>query len=96
MLSPDLHFHVWIRAGRIFTMRMKRFNDRTVAHRWAAKQRDSSRDRLVLACVECPKSSKSKRRNIRWEHVAEAVGVPYLTLARAILAERGNGDDVFV
>ena len=88
MKEPDGHFHAWFRVGRVFTMNARVFNDRTVGYRWAAKQRPAKEDRLVLACVSCPVSRKSRRRPIRWGHVARAVGVKLPALRAAIETER--------
>ena len=88
MEEPDGHFHAWFRAGRIFTMNSRVFNDRTVCHKWAAKQRPAKEDRLVLACTKCPVSRKSRRRAIRWGHVARELGVTLPALRAAIETER--------
>ena len=82
------HFHAWFRAGRVFTMQGRVFLDRTACHRWAAKQRQAKEDRLVLACVSCPVSRKSRRRAIRWGHVAKELGVTLQSLRSAIETER--------
>ena len=88
MTEAAPHYHAWFRAGRIFTMHARRFGDRTVAHKWAARQRPSKDDRLILACVACPVSRPSRRRPIRWGHVAKAIGVELPALRAAIEAER--------
>ena len=67
------HFHAWLRSGRVFTMSTRPFADRTVAHRWATKQRPDKADRLVLACTACPSTRPSKRRPPRWATVARAI-----------------------
>ena len=72
----------------VFTMQGRVFSDRTTCHKWAAKQRQEKEDRLVLACTKCPVSRKSRRRAIRWGHVARAVGVKLPALRAAIKAER--------
>ena len=54
-------------------MTTREFNDRTVCHKWAAKQRPDKADRLVLACEECPPSRRSRRRPVRWSTVAGEV-----------------------
>jgi len=75
-----MHYHAWLRSGRVFTMAPRRFNDRTVAHKWAVKRRPDSADRFVLGCSGCPESRPSRRRPPRWSvvarAVAEAVGAP--------------------
>ena len=82
------HYHAWFRAGRVFTMQGRVFSDRTACHKWAAKQRPSKEDRLVLACTKCPVSRKSRRRPIRWGHVARELGVTLPALRAAIETER--------
>ena len=64
------HFHAWLRSGRVFTMTARVFANRSVAHKWAVKQRPDKADRLVLACTECPPSRRSRRRPPRWSRVA--------------------------
>ena len=91
MKEPDgetRHFHAWFRSGRVFVMQTRSFSDRTVGYRWAAKQRQAKEDRLVLACVSCPVSRKSRRRPIRWGHVARELGVTLPALRAAIETER--------
>ena len=82
------HYHAWFRAGRIFTMQARKFSDRTVAYKWAAKQRPEKDDRLILACVACPISRPSRRRAIRWGHVARVLGIELPALRAAIETER--------
>jgi len=98
---PDtgaMHYHAWLRSGRVFTMAAKPFNDRTVAHKWAVRKRPDKADRLILACSSCPESRPSRRRPPRWSVVARtvaaAVGAPTAqvreALATALSAERGR------
>ena len=82
------HYHAWFRAGRVFTMQGRVFSARTTCHKWAAKQRPVKDDRLVLACSNCPVSRPSRRRAIRWGHVARAVGCKLPALRAAIETER--------
>ena len=82
------HFHAWFRIGRVFTMQTRVFSARTTCHKWAAKQRPAKEDRLVLACIKCPVSRKSRRRPIRWGHVARELGVTLPALRAAIETER--------
>ena len=90
------HFHVWTRAGRIFTMRPRVFESRHTATKAARRLRPDGADRLVLACAACPESRPSRRRPPRWSvvarAVAEAVGAPAAqvreALGAAIAAER--------
>ena len=86
--SETRHFHAWLRAGRVFTMQGRVFSDRSTCHKWAVKQRPTKEDRLVLACMKCPVSRKSRRRPIRWGHVAREVGVTLPALRAAIETER--------
>ena len=66
-----MHYHVWLRSGRVFTMACRPFSDRTVAHKWAKRQREDARDRLVLKCDgECPPAKRSRRRALRWGRIA--------------------------
>ena len=93
-----MHYHAWLRSGRVFTMAPRRFNDRTVAHKWAVKKRPNSTDRFVLGCEVCPESRPSRRRPPRWSVVARAVAAAVdapadqvrEALAAAIAAERGR------
>ncbi len=93
-----MHYHAWLRSGRVFTMAPRQFADRTVAHKWAVKQRANSADRFILGCSECPESRPSRRRPPRWpvvaRAVAAAVGAPAPqvreALAAALAAERGR------
>ena len=87
-MSNEKHFHGWLRSGRVFVMTPKVFTDRIACHRWAAKQRPAKGDRLVLACTQCPVSRKSRRRPIRWGHVAKELGVTLPALRAAIETER--------
>ena len=50
----------------------REFNNRTVAHKWAATRRTNPRDRLVLACETCPPAMRSKRRPPRWGAIIRA------------------------
>ena len=91
-----MHYHAWLRSGHVFAMTRKPFNDRTVAHKWAARRRPDKADRLVLTCSKCPESRPSRRRPPRWSVVARAValavGAPAAqvreALATALEAER--------
>ena len=74
----------------MFTMTTRPFTNRSVAHKWAVKQRPNKADRLVLACEECPPSRRSQRRLPRWSRVAaevaEAVDADPGTVRRALVA----------
>ena len=55
------HYHVWTRAGRIFRMHPREYSDKSNARRAAVKLAPEARDRLVLACHDCPPAVRSKR-----------------------------------
>ena len=82
------HYHVWLRRGRIFSMRPTLYRTRSAGHKAAAKRESDPACRLVLACADCPKTSRSKRRQVRWPRVAEALGVSTGALRAAIDSER--------
>ena len=86
----------------MFTMTTRPFANRSVAHKWAVKQRPNKADRLVLVCEECPPSRRSQRRLPRWSRVAvevaEAVDADPAKVRRALMAalrhekkQRGGG-----
>ena len=83
-----MHYHAWLRSGQMFGMKATRFSDRTVAHRWAARQRANKADRLVLACEECPRPKRSRRRPPAWgriaRDVAAVVGLPVVDVRHAL------------
>ena len=87
-MSNEKHFHGWLRSGRVFVMSPKVFTDRIACHRWVKRQRPEVDDRLVLACSNCPTSQPSRRRPVRWGHVAKALGVELESLRAAIETER--------
>ena len=87
-MSDEKHFHGWLRSGRVFIMSPKVFTDRIACHRWAKRQRAEVDGRLVLACSKCPTSRPSRRRPVRWGHVAKALGVELPALRAAIETER--------
>ena len=83
------HYHAWLRSGRIFTMTSREFNNRTVAHKWAATKRKNPRDRLILSCETCPPAMRSKRRPPRWGAIIRAaaarLGIDPGTLRAALV-----------
>ena len=87
-----MHYHAWLRSGRVFTMATRSFNDRTVAHKWAVKQREDKADRFVLGCSGCPDARPSKRPRPRWgaiaRDVAAALGVSAPAARQALTAAR--------
>ena len=83
-------------------MKTAKFNDRTVAHRWAARQRVEKADRLVMACEECPPPKRSRRKPPRPSVIASKVaaalgggvnlGAIRKAVAVALKEERQRGD----
>ena len=90
------HYHAWLRSGRIFTMTSREFNNRTVAHKWAATKRKNPRDRLILSCETCPPAMRSKRRPPRWGAIIRAaaarLGIDPGTLRAALVVDRVSSD----
>ena len=90
------HFHVWVRSGRVFTMRPRLYESRHTATSVARRLRPDGADRIVLACESCPTTRPSKRRPPRWPKVARTVaehfgldaGTVREVLTDAIAAER--------
>ena len=85
---PAVHFHIWIRRGRTFTMVSRSYEARATAALAATKLRADKADRLVLQCENCPPAVRSKRKPIRWPRVAAALGVDADELRGAIESER--------
>ena len=55
------HYHIWIRSGRVFTMKTRAYANRHTAKAAARKLKPNVADRLVLACEDCPPTARSKR-----------------------------------
>ncbi len=76
----------------MFTMTTRPFANRSVAHKWAVKQRPNKADRLVLVCEECPPGRRSQRRLPRWSRVAadvaEAVDADPAKVHRALVVRQ--------
>ena len=82
-------------------MQQRPFTDRTAAHKWAARRRAASSDRVILACEVCPRMTRSKRVAPRWSVIAAAVAAAVgarpvdvrvaLTAALASERQRGTG-----
>ena len=95
----DVHFHVWVRSGRVFTMRPKSYRTQPAAFKAAAKLRPDAGDRMVRKCTDCPTTKPSKRKPPRWSVVARAVAERFdlkpvavrEVLTAALEAERGRG-----
>ena len=77
-------------------MQDRTFEERTAAHRWAARRRAGKTDRLVLACECCPERQRSRRKPPRWGVVARAVATAVgadpsavrIALEEAVAAEK--------
>ena len=61
----DVHFHAWIRTGKMFSMRERQHRTRQAALQTAVKLRADPTDRMIRACTECPRSAPSRRRS-KW------------------------------
>ena len=59
------HYHVWLRSGRVFSLREKTYRTRAAAHKAGEKLRADPADRMVRVCSECPRSAPSRRRS-KW------------------------------
>ena len=68
-------------------MQTRRFADRTVAHKWAARERPTKADRVVMACEQCPATRPSKRRPPRWALVARNLAARFSALRTALVSE---------
>ena len=94
----DDHFHVWVRSGRVFTMRPKPYRTQPAAFKAAAKLRADAGDRMVRKCTDCPATRPSKRKPPRWSVIARAVAERFglrptavrEVLTEALEAERGR------
>ena len=87
-MPTEPHYHVWTRAGRIFTMRRREFESRHTAAKAARRLRPNVADRLVLACSNCPASKPSRRRAPRpaviARAIAEALDAPIAVVRQAL------------
>ena len=85
------HFHVWVRSGRVFTMRPLLYESRHTATSVARRLRLNGADRLVLGCEACPETRPSRRRPPRWgtiaRRLAERFDLPAGELREALAAE---------
>ena len=73
----DTHFHVWTRSGRVFRLHDKPYASRSHAAKVAVRLRPDKADRMVRECEQCPCSQRSKRQQIRWNQVADALAVKF-------------------
>ena len=95
----ERHFHVWIRTGRVFTMRPRLYESRHTATSVARRLRPNGADRLVLACECCPETRPSKRKPPRWGAIARKLaqrfdlpaGEVREALTAELAADRGRG-----
>ena len=89
MDSQDgLHYHLWVRSGRVFTMRMKRHATRIAAAKTGEREGLPADRRMVRQCTECPTKSKSKQpglKRARWAAFAESLGVSTRTIRHAAM-----------
>ena len=87
-MTTEPHYHVWTRAGKIFTMQEREFESRHTATKVARRLRPNPADRLVLACSDCPTSKRSRRQAPRpaviARAIAEAVGAPVAMVRQAL------------
>ena len=95
-----MHYHAWLRSGRVFTMSSRRFEIQSTAHRWAAGQRPEKGDRLVLGCDACSATRPSKRRPPRWGSIARGLAArfdwPASDVREALAAELAADRDLSV
>lgn len=92
------HFHVWVRSGRVFTMRPRFYESRHTATSVARRLRPNAADRLVLGCEACPATRPSKRKAPRWGAIARRLAARFElpagevreALAAEFAAERGR------
>ena len=83
----ESHYHAWVRAGRVFTMRPKTYNTQPAAFKAASKLRADPADRMVRQCEVCPKSAPS--RTPKPSAIAAAVALELgmeATLVHVVLA----------
>ena len=58
----DVHYHLWRRSGRVFTMGSKRYQTADAAQKVAVRAGLAVDQRMVRKCSDCPPSVRSKRR----------------------------------
>ena len=99
MAETQPHFHIWTRCGRIFSLLERRYNTKQAALQAATKLRPDAAYRMVRACVECPTTKPSKRRQPRWGAIARRLaerfdlpaGEVREALADELAADRAGG-----
>ena len=79
------HFHVWVRSGRVFTMRPLLYESRHTATSVARRLRLNGADRLVLACEACPETRPSRRRPPRWGAIARRLAERFSRMSWALV-----------
>ena len=70
----------------MFSMREKQHRTKQAALKAAVKLRPNAADRMVRACVECPRSAPSRRRN-RWASIAARLADAFKLDAVAVRRE---------
>ena len=94
-MGEALHYHLWVRAGRVFTLRPTRYASRSAANMAGRRAGLPADRRMVRACVACPKSRRSKapgRQRRVDTYAAAQLGV---TLRALRLALNGAADRVW-
>ena len=75
-----VHFHVWRRSGRVFTLRPKRYSVRVTAAKAAERLEPDPTRRMVRSCEACPPSARSRRtrpaRSTVTRRMAKALDLP--------------------
>ena len=72
-----MHYHAWLRSGRVFTMSSRRFEIQSTAHRWASGQRPKRAIGWSWGCSSCPATRPSKRRPPRWGTIARRLAARF-------------------
>lgn len=67
-------------------LKTKAYETRSAAHKAAAKLRNDAADRMVRSCVDCPKSTPSRRRN-QWGSIAARLAQAFELDAAAVRRE---------
>ena len=90
-----MHFHVWRRSGRVFTLRPKRYSVRVTAAKAAERLEPDPFRRMVRSCEACPPSARSRRtrpaRSTVTRRMAKALDLPVERVKAAYDAAVGAG-----
>ena len=90
-----VHFHVWRRSGRVFTLRPKRYSVRVTAAKAAERLEPDPTRRMVRSCEACPPSARSRRtrpaRSTVTRRMAKALDLPVERVKAAYDAAVGAG-----